>query len=286
MLRAKGIEYLSIPEFLARDAWTEEELVERLYRIKLLSWDFLVQRSLKERHEDGKVKEFLKDQFFSRIKFAGDLHNLACADGVGPFGYITPLAVTAQDGETPWYENRIFDFFDDLTGAGTHSTHDPEGNVYVCPEIGVLPLLPHTGKFVCPGLFDKERIRSDRINAIGKNLVRYTLLRAWRAGAERICAYTLDDTIGFHQSMDAALMGPLRGEGPSGKRRALVLYRPSAIARQIGEFSNQQSRADRSASTRREMKILRATMNEFERLAKKHPTRTANPGDPPAKKVS
>ncbi len=286
MLRVKGIAYLSIPEFLSRNAWTEEELVERLYRIKLLSWDFLVQRTLKERIEDGKVKELLKDQFFGRIQHAGDLHNLACADGVGPFGYITPLAVTADDGETPWYENRIFDFFDDLTGAGTHSTHDPEGNVLVCPEVGVLPLLAHTGKFVCPGLFDKDRVRNDRISAIGKNLVRYTLLRAWRAGAERICAYTLDDTIGFHESMDAAVMGPLRGRGPSGKRRALVLYRPSAIARQIGEFSRQQSRKDRSASTRREMKVLRATLNEFERLAKKRPAQTANLHDPNVKKVS
>ncbi len=286
MLRAKGIEYISFPEFLSRGAWSEEELVERLYRIKLLSWDFLVQRSLKERFEDGKVKELLKDQFFSRIHFAGDLHSLACADGVGPFGYITPLAVTVDDGETPWYEDRIFDFFDDLTGAGTHSTHDPDGNVFVCPEIGVLPLLPHSGKFVCPGLFDKERIRTERITAIGKNLVRYTLLRAWRAGAERICAYTLDDMVGFHRSMDAVMMGPMRGKGPSGKRRALVLYRPPAIARQIRKFAKQRSRKDRSASTRREMKILKTTLNEFDRRAKQRSAPASNHPEPHVKKVS
>jgi hypothetical protein len=266
VLQVIGIEYLSATEYLSRGTCSRDELVERLYRIKFMSWDFLVQRYLKDGLEDEKVKELLKDQFESRITVAGDLQQIVFTEGVGPFGYISPLKVKVEErGGRAWYEDDVFSCFNELTGEGTNSTHDPDGNVIVCPEIGVLPVLPHRGDFVCPGLFDKERTRAERIGSIGKNLVRYTMLQGWHGGAERICAYTPEDKVGFHQSMNAVMMGPLRGEGPSGMRRALMHYQNGALLLQIRELARQQSRKDRSASSRREMKKLRAAIKKLER---------------------
>lgn len=280
MLRLIGIEYLSVPEFLSRGICSRDELVERLYRIKFMSWDFLVQRYIKDGLEDEKVKALLKDQFDSRIDVAGELQQIVYAEGVGTFGYISPLRVqTAEEEGKPWYESDVFSCFNVLTGEGTNSTHDPDGNVLVCPEIGVLPVLPHRGDFVCPGLFDKERIRSARIGSIGKNLVRYTLLKGLDSGAEMICAYTLEDMIGFHQSMNAVMKGLLRDEGPSGKRRALMHYQNGAILLQIREFARQQTRKDRSASSRREMKRLRAAMKKLGREASEQAKLIAGNGD-------
>ncbi len=269
MLCVKGIEYLSVSAYLARESRADEDLVERLYQIKFRSWDFLVQRYLRDGMEDEKVKELLKEQFRGRIAHAGGLQLLASADGAGPFGYISPLIVRAEDEEgREWHAAEIFSFYDTLTGESTHRTHDPGGNVIVCPEIGVLPLLPHSGDFVCPALLDRERIRRRRVGDVGRNLVRYALLKGWRAGVEKVCAYTLEDTVDFHRSMGAVMMGPFRGEDPAGKRRALMYYEPGVLLEQIGNLARQQSRKDRSASSRNGMKGLRAAARALKRLPK------------------
>jgi hypothetical protein len=293
MLCVKGIEYLSVSAYLARESRAEDELVERLYQIKFRSWDFLVQRYLRDGMEDEKVKELLKEQFRSRIAHAGSLQLLACADGVGPFGYISPLAVRAEDEERrEWYAAEIFSFYDTLTGESTHRTHDPGGNVIICPEIGTLPLLPHSGDFVCPWLLDRKRIKRRRVGDVGRNLVRYALLKGWRAGAEKICAYTLEDTVGFHRSMGAVMLGPFRGEDPAGKRRALMYYEPAVLLEQIGKLARQQTRKDRSASARNDMKGLKAAARALKRLPKPTaPVLAGCPGEedddnPPFKRVS
>jgi|GEM_PF-2679915 len=281
MLRVKGIEYLSVPEFLSRGVWSLDELIERLYKIKSRSWNFLVQRYLRNGMEDSRVRELLKDQFSSRIELTAKLQYIACAEGVGPFGYISPLVVQARDTpEAPWHQNGLFDYYDLLTGEGFNTTHDPEGNVVVCPEIGVLAVLPHRGDFVCPELYDRDRIKKERLTEMGCNLVRFTLLKSWEHGEDkRICAYTLENTVGFHMKMHAKMMGDLRGAGPGGKRRALMYYKPHVVLRQIRKLAWQQSREDRGGSTRKELKRLQAALAAYDKIVRSRARSRSRPAE-------
>ena len=243
MIVLQGIHYLPISEILDTKKYSYEEVLEKLYELKIRRWPFIRKKFEEEGiTREADIKKKIMEQFDERYRNSRDLQNIAFRDGMGIIAYISPLLVRAgRKGR--WYENPVFDSYAVLTGNGTNRTHDPDGNILVCPEIS-----------------SRSGLKTKGVRGVGKNLVGYTLLRGYgmkeeKGNPEIFCAYTRDfePTLRFHQSLGAKVVRKVENAEPFDRdangSRAIVEYSINAVVAQISHLAEAQTEEERKMST-------------------------------------